>query len=123
MERRNKKSKLMKMVEAQYGEPLETLLPRLYNLYQGLPGMVEHMNLNKSTIWSWMMRLGVAVETRAYEPEEKTIEEKEFKYNERIRDLERLKNQYKHSLEDANDENKRLKEELEFAKRSSGTVY
>jgi hypothetical protein len=105
MERRRKKSKNMKMVEDQYGEQLHTLLPRLYNLYRGLQGMVEHMNMNKSTIHNWMLHEGVVIESRAYEPGEKTIDKKEFEYNERVRDLE--------------DENKRLKQELEFSKGSS----
>ena len=125
MERRKKikRSKMMKMIESQYKENLETLLPRMYNIYDGLPGMVEHMNLNKSTIHYWMRTFGIAIESRAYAPGENTTEDRINEYESRIQYLELREEILKHSLQETNDENKRLKEELEFANRSSGPVY
>jgi len=111
-ERRVRKSKKMQMIEAQYNEKLETLLPRMYNLYDGLPGMVKHMNLNKSTIHYWMRTLGVIIESRAYALGEETIEDRVASYEESLQDLEKLKK-----------ENAELKQNLEIAKRSSGPVY
>ena len=67
---RMRKTKLMRQVEEQYhGEPLEELLPRLYN-EMGLPGMVRELGIGKATLWYWMLKFGVELRKVALAPGE-----------------------------------------------------
>ena len=63
------KTKLMRQVEEQYGSPLETLLPELYNRL-GLPGMSEEMGISKGTLWYWLLKYNVSVRRVALGPGE-----------------------------------------------------
>ena len=54
------KSKKMLEVEQEHGEQLETLLPRLYN-EMGFPAMVEELDINRSTLWYWFLKMGVRI--------------------------------------------------------------
>ena len=65
-----KKSTLMTRVEEKCGEPLETLLPRLYNR-GGLPHMVKVTGISKGTLWYWMMRFNCAPRRVAVGPHER----------------------------------------------------
>lgn len=65
-----RKTRLMRSVEDRYqGEPLETLLPRLYN-EKGLPGMSEELEISKGTLWYWLLKFGVNVRKVALAPGE-----------------------------------------------------
>jgi hypothetical protein len=65
-----RKTKLMRSVEERYrDEPLETLLPRLYN-EMGLPGMAEELQISKGTLWYWLLKFGVNVRKVALAPGE-----------------------------------------------------
>ena len=55
-----RKSKKMLEVEQEHGEQLETLLPRLYN-EMGFPAMVEELDINRSTLWYWFLKMGVRI--------------------------------------------------------------
>ena len=67
---RMRKTKLMRQVEEKYkGEPLEELLPRLYN-EMGLPGMVIELKIGKATLWYWMLKFGVELRKVALAPGE-----------------------------------------------------
>ena len=74
--RRVRKTKLMRQVEEQYhNEPLETLLPRLYN-EMGLPGMVREIGIGKATLWYWMLIFGVELRKIAVVPGEDVYTQK-----------------------------------------------
>ena len=65
-----RKSKLMRKVEERYGgEPLEELLPRLYN-DMGLPGMVREMGIGKATLYYWFLKFRVDLKRVAVRPDE-----------------------------------------------------
>jgi len=53
----------MREVEARFGEPLEELLPRLYQ-EGGLDHISKVLGVRKSTIYYWLLRLGFVVERR-----------------------------------------------------------
>ena len=55
-----RKSRLMRRVEERYNRPLEELLPEMYTRI-GLPGMAEDMEVNKGTLWYWLLKFGVNV--------------------------------------------------------------
>ena len=55
-----RKSKKMLEVEQEHGEQLEPLLPRLYN-EMGFPAMVEELDINRSTLWYWFLKMGVRI--------------------------------------------------------------
>lgn len=59
-----RKTKLMRSIEDRYGEPLETLLVRLYN-EKGLPGMAEELDIAKGTLWYWFLKFGIEVRKTA----------------------------------------------------------
>ena len=67
-----RKSKLMKSVEARYGEPLELLLARMYN-EMGLIGMSAELGVNKGTLWYWMLKFECAPVRVAVRPNEQLI--------------------------------------------------
>lgn len=64
-----RKSKLMRRVEERYNRPLEELLPEMYNR-MGLPAMAEDMEVNKGTLWYWLLKFGVNVRRVALAPGE-----------------------------------------------------
>ena len=64
-----RKSKLMLRVEERYKRPLEQLLPEMYN-DMGLPAMAEEMEVNKGTLWYWLLKFGVSVRRVALAPGE-----------------------------------------------------
>ena len=64
-----RKSKLMRRVEERYNRPLEELLPEMYNR-MGLPAMAEDMDVNKGTLWYWLLKFGVTVRRVALAPGE-----------------------------------------------------
>jgi len=70
-----RRTKLMRGVEERYNEPLERLLPRMYN-QMGLPRMAEVLGVSRSTVWYWLLRYGVDVRKVALAPGE-TIEVRE----------------------------------------------
>jgi len=69
-----RKTKLMRGVEERYNQPLEKLLPRMYN-EMGLPRMAEVLGVSRSTVWYWLLRYGVDVRKVALAPGE-TLEVK-----------------------------------------------
>jgi hypothetical protein len=64
-----RKTKLMRGVEERYNQPLEKLLPRMYN-EMGLPRMAEVLGVSRSTVWYWLLRYGVDVRKVALAPGE-----------------------------------------------------
>lgn len=69
-----RKTRLMRQVEERYNQPLEKLLPAMYN-QMGLPRMAEVLGVSKSTVWYWLLRYGVEVRRIALAPDE-TLEVK-----------------------------------------------
>jgi len=69
-----RRTKLMRGVEERYNQPLEKLLPRMYN-EMGLPRMAEVLGVSRSTVWYWLLRYGVDVRKVALAPGE-TLEVK-----------------------------------------------
>ena len=59
----------MRGVEERYNQPLEKLLPRMYN-EMGLPRMAEVLGVSRSTVWYWLLRYGVDVRKVALAPGE-----------------------------------------------------
>ena len=64
-----RKTKLMLRIEEKYGQPLEKLLPRLYN-ERGLPAMAAEFGISKGTIWYWMLKFGINIQRVAVSPDE-----------------------------------------------------
>lgn len=46
-------------MEAQFKEPLETLLPRLLNEMAGTQQVADHLYVSKATLGYWMLKLGI----------------------------------------------------------------
>ena len=69
-----RRTKLRRGVEERYNQPLEKLLPRMYN-EMGLPRMAEVLGVSRSTVWYWLLRYGVDVRKVALAPGE-TLEVK-----------------------------------------------
>jgi hypothetical protein len=67
-----RRTKLMRGVEERYNQPLEKLLPRMYN-EMGLPRMAEALGVSCSTVWYWMLRYGVDVRKVALTPGETLV--------------------------------------------------
>ena len=65
----NRKTKLMRRVEAQYNRQLEALLPEMYN-ENGLPWMASELGVSKGTIWYWLLKFGINVRRVAVGPGE-----------------------------------------------------
>lgn len=59
----------MRQVEDRYNQPLEKLLPRMYN-EMGLPRMADVLHVSRSTVWYWMLRYGVELKKVALAPGE-----------------------------------------------------
>ena len=57
----------MKRVETEHGEILETLIPRLINDY-GMSATADQINVSKSTINYWCLKLGIEVRRVAMAP-------------------------------------------------------
>ncbi len=69
-----RKTRLMREVEEKYNQPLDRLLPVMYN-QMGLPRMAEVLGVSRSTVWYWLLRYGVDVRRVALAPDE-TLEVK-----------------------------------------------
>lgn len=67
-----RRTTLMRGVEERYNQPLEKLLPRMYN-EMGLPRMATVLGVSKSTVWYWMLRYRVDLKKVALAPGE-TVE-------------------------------------------------
>jgi predicted DNA-binding protein (UPF0251 family) len=61
------KTKGMKRVETDFGEKLETLLPRLINDY-GMSQAADTMGISKASVGYWCMKLGIERRTVALIP-------------------------------------------------------
>ena len=46
-------------VEAEYGEPMGVVLPRLANEFPSLKELAEHLRVHKVTLWKWAKRVGL----------------------------------------------------------------
>lgn len=55
----------MQAVEERFGEPLETLIPRLYRATRSYPTIARTFGISRQTLHVWRMRLGL---TDAKEP-------------------------------------------------------
>ncbi len=64
-----RRTKLMRGVEERYNQPLEKLLPQMYN-DMGLPKMAEALKVSRSTVWYWMLLYGVGLRKVALAPGE-----------------------------------------------------
>jgi len=67
-----RKTRLMRQVEAQFGQPLEKLLPEMYN-EMGLPAMAEKLGVSRGTVWYWLLKFGVSVQRVALAPGESLV--------------------------------------------------
>lgn len=67
-----KKSKLMRQVENQQGERLETLLPKLM-AELGAGGAAAELGVSKATIGYWCLKMGLRIERVAVPPEWEVI--------------------------------------------------
>ncbi len=56
------KSKRMREVEAELGQPLEVAIPRIYEETGGrLTVVADRLGINYITLWGWLGRLGIRV--------------------------------------------------------------
>ena len=69
-----RKTPLMLRVEAQYGRPLERLLPEIVN-EKGLSATAEEFKVSKATVGYWLLKMGISVHRVALAPGE-TLEVK-----------------------------------------------
>lgn len=68
-----RKTPLMLEVERKHGnQPLELLLPRLYN-EMGLPRMAADFGIGKGTIWYWFLKFGINVRRIAVAPSQDIV--------------------------------------------------
>ena len=51
-------TKLMREVEREQGESLETLIPRLVNQV-GVVATADHIGVSKATLGYWMLKMGI----------------------------------------------------------------
>jgi len=64
-----RKTPMMKKVEADQGENLETLLPRLINA-EGMSHAADKIGTSKSSLGYWCLKLGIEVRRIALAPGE-----------------------------------------------------
>ena len=62
-----RKSKLMRQVEERFGEPLESLLPKMFN-ERGWAGTAVALGISKPSVGYWMLKLGIRVKMVVLEP-------------------------------------------------------
>ena len=55
-----KKTKKMKAVEAKFGEPLETMLPRMVT-DMGLSETADHLGIAKASLGYWILKMGMEI--------------------------------------------------------------
>lgn len=48
-----------KKVEAEYGEPMAVVLPKLANEFPTLKAVAEHLRVDYATFWGWAKRVGL----------------------------------------------------------------
>ncbi len=70
-----RKTASMRLVEMQYGQPLEKLLPELLDKWQTVEGIADELGIGYSTIWRWLVQFGIS--TRYMEEKEQHRQERE----------------------------------------------
>ena len=63
----NRKTKQMLRVEAEQGERLEDLLPRLID-ERGQSGAADYLDVSKATVGYWLLKLGISIARVAVAP-------------------------------------------------------
>ena len=63
----NRKTKQMLRVEAERGERLEDLLPRLID-ERGQSGAADYLDVSKATVGYWLLKLGISIARVAVAP-------------------------------------------------------
>ena len=63
----NKKTRKMLGVEAEQGERLEDLLPRLID-ERGQSGAADYLDVSKATLGYWLLKLGISIARVAVAP-------------------------------------------------------
>ena len=56
------KTKEMLLVEKRFGEPLETLLPRLFNEHDTLQKVAETISISRNALYHWCRSLGITTQ-------------------------------------------------------------
>ena len=64
-----RKSKLMRRVEERFGQPLESLIPTMFNEL-GLSDTAAAFGVSRATLGYWMLKLGINVRRLALQPGE-----------------------------------------------------
>lgn len=67
------KTPSMRVIELEHGEPLETLLPRLFDELGTMQAVADHLGLHRITLIGWLGDLGAEVrkhQTRVRFPEQ-----------------------------------------------------
>lgn len=67
-----RKTKLMRQVEDQTGQPLERLLPNMINEI-GMTQAAQELGISKATIGYWMLKMGIHVERVAVMPGDQLV--------------------------------------------------
>ena len=63
----NRKTRKMLGVEAEQGERLEDLLPRLID-ERGQSGAADYLDVSKATLGYWLLKLGISIARIAVAP-------------------------------------------------------
>ena len=63
----NRKTRKMLGVEAEQGERLEDLLPRLID-ERGQSGAADYLDVSKATLGYWLLKLGISIARVAVAP-------------------------------------------------------
>ena len=63
----NRKTRKMLGVEAEQGERLEDLLPRLID-ERGQSGAADYLDVSKATVGYWLLKLGISIARVAVAP-------------------------------------------------------
>lgn len=67
-----RKTKLMRQIEDQTGQPLERLLPTMINEI-GMTQAAQELGISKATIGYWMLKMGIHVERVAVMPGDQLV--------------------------------------------------
>ncbi len=65
-----RKTVKMKVVEADFGDTLEVILPRLIAKYGTQVEVAEHLGVSKATLAYWILKMGFRVERVLLKPDE-----------------------------------------------------
>ena len=65
----NRKTKKMIVVEEQFSQSLESMLPEMVT-ERGLSATAEYLGVSKATLGYWLLKLGINVERVALSPGE-----------------------------------------------------